>query len=270
MKKIVPFSKEIPFKTRIAEVTDIEVTHSLKVGNNNEITGSFLVDGTYKIMDGSINQEEFSYDLPFTVDVNDNYDLSEAVIKINDFYFEIINEEILKINIELEISNVKEREVVVERCYDDEDDEIDFDDFDDITEIDIEDIIEDSPVMPLSSSQNIVDNNSNNNANNNSNNTLDSEILDEFKDDIVPLEVKRPASVKINDNNESKTNITDMFSNINKEDTYKSYYVYVIRENDTLDTILAKYKITKEDLEMYNDLNDLKIGRKLIIPCGNE
>lgn len=268
MKKIVPFSKEILFKTRISEVTDIEVTHSLKVNDNNEITGSFLVDGTYKIMDGSINQEEFNYDLPFTVDVNDNYDLSEAVIKINDFYFEIINEEILKINIELEISNVKERELIVERCYDEEEDDIDFDGFDEISDIEIDDLAE----VLEDNSKPVINNTLNQQVNKITN--LDSEILDEFKDDIVPLEVKRPSKVKINDNNtyneNNSNNITDMFSNINKEDTYKSYYVYVIRESDTLDTILTKYKITKEDLEMYNDLNDLKIGKKLIIPCSNE
>ena len=257
MKKIVPFSKEIPFKTRIAEVTDIEVTHCLKI-DNNEVNGSFLVDGTYKITDESINQEEFSYDLPFTVDVADNYDLNEAIIKINDFYFEIINEEILKINVELEINNVKEREVIPVRCYDEED-EIDFDDFDEIDDIDdLDDIFEDKQIQ-----KEVVET-----PKINQNNKLNSEILDEFKDDIVKPE-KRPDNVKINDNN-NKTNITDMFNNINQEDSYKSYYVYVIRENDTLDTILNKYKITKEDLEMYNDLNDLKIGKKLIIPCSNE
>ena len=267
MKKIVPFSKEIPFKTRIAEVTDIEVTHSLKVDENNEITGSFLVDGTYKIMDESINHEEFSYDLPFTVDVNDTYDLNEAVIKINDFYFEIINEEILKINIELEINNVKEREIIPVRCYDEEDEieGTDLDEFDDIDEIDFDefDDIEEDEIIPINKTISTPKINKNN---------LKSEILDEFNDDIVKLETKRPNNIKINDNNNynNKSNITNMFNNINKEDTYKSYYVYVIRENDTLDTILNKYKINKDDLEMYNELNDLKIGKKLIIPCSNE
>lgn len=261
MKKIVPFSKEIPFKTTLAEVTDIEVTHSLKVSGNNEITGSFLVDGTYKIMNESVNQEEFSFDLPFTVDVADNYDLSEAVIKINDFYFEIINEEILKINIELEINNVKERELIPVRCYDEEEiDEVDFDDFDDIDEIEFDDFDEiNEEVKPINQTISTPKINKN-----------DAQILDEFKDDLVKLETKRPNNVKINDNSSNKNNITDMFNNINKEDSYKSYYVYVIREGDTLDSILNKYKITKEDLEMYNDLNDLKIGKKLIIPCSNE
>lgn len=219
MKKIIPFTKELTFKTRIEEITDIEVVHNLKVYDDNNIKGSFLIDGSYKITDESINEEEFSYELPFTVEVNDSYDLSDITIKINDFYFEIINEEILKVNIELELSNVKEREIIEQRCYDEEIEEKKY----------------------------------------------DSEILDEFTDIIEPLDIE-----PTNFNNSSNNKITDMFSNINSEDSYKSYYVYIIRENDTLDSILTKYKITKEELEMYNDIKELKVNMKLIIPSSNE
>ena len=33
MKKIVPFKKDINFKTNIAEITSISLEHTLKVGN---------------------------------------------------------------------------------------------------------------------------------------------------------------------------------------------------------------------------------------------
>jgi len=219
MKKIIPFSKEIPFKTNISEITDIEVTHTLKVDDDNEINGSFLVDGTYKITDASLLEENFNYDLPFTVEVDDKYDLSEVVIKINDFYFEILNEDTLKINIELEINGVKEKEKTEKledveipdiRCFDEEDSE--------------------------------------------------SEILDEFTDIVVP----------VNKDIDSSTDITDIFTNINNEDSYRSYYVYKVTEMDTIDSIINKYKVTKDDLSMYNNLNDIKTGSKIIIPCSNE
>ena len=32
---------------------------------------------------------------------------------------------------------------------------------------------------------------------------------------------------------------------------------------------MDKYKVTRELLQNYNDLNDIKIGSKLIIPCAN-
>jgi len=42
--------------------------------------------------------------------------------------------------------------------------------------------------------------------------------------------------------------------------------VYIVREGDTIDSIMSKYKITRDLLNEYNDLNELKLGDKLIIP----
>ena len=53
MKKTVPFTKQIHFKTMIAEITNIEVTHNLEVKENNNIEGDILVDGLYKIHEAS-------------------------------------------------------------------------------------------------------------------------------------------------------------------------------------------------------------------------
>ena len=47
---------------------------------------------------------------------------------------------------------------------------------------------------------------------------------------------------------------------------YMTYRVYIVRENDTIDTICEKYEIGKEELSKYNVLNNINIGDKLIIP----
>lgn len=52
-----------------------------------------------------------------------------------------------------------------------------------------------------------------------------------------------------------------------KEDNYRSYTVYIVREGDTLEEIISKYETTKEILLDYNDLTEIKIGDKIIIPC---
>ena len=52
-----------------------------------------------------------------------------------------------------------------------------------------------------------------------------------------------------------------------KEDNYRSYTVYIVREGDTLEEIITKYETTKEILLDYNDLTEIKIGDKIIIPC---
>ena len=54
----------------------------------------------------------------------------------------------------------------------------------------------------------------------------------------------------------------------NKE--YCIYRVYVMNENDTLEYVLNKYQVTREDLLPFNDLDKLQIGTKLIIPSIDE
>ena len=57
---------------------------------------------------------------------------------------------------------------------------------------------------------------------------------------------------------------------LEKEETYMTYSVYLVRENDTIDKICEKYNVTKQDLEDYNDINSVTPGIKLIIPNLNE
>ena len=66
---------------------------------------------------------------------------------------------------------------------------------------------------------------------------------------------------------ESTDNSESLFTNLDKsKETYKTYRVYILRENDTLDYVLNKYNVSREALEEYNELNDIHIGSKLIIP----
>lgn len=53
-------------------------------------------------------------------------------------------------------------------------------------------------------------------------------------------------------------------------ETYRSYSIYIVREDDSLDEIMKKYNVKKENLEEYNNLSEVKKGTKLIIPCNNE
>jgi len=51
---------------------------------------------------------------------------------------------------------------------------------------------------------------------------------------------------------------------------YSIYRVYTMKEEDTIDSILDKYKVSKEILSDYNDLDNLKVGSKIIIPSVDE
>lgn len=50
---------------------------------------------------------------------------------------------------------------------------------------------------------------------------------------------------------------------------YVTYKVYIVKENDTIETILNKYKKTKEDIEKYNNIETINIGDKIIIPTND-
>lgn len=252
MKKMVPFTKQIHFKTMIAEVTDIEVTHNLEIKEDNTIEGDILVDGRYKIHEASQLEEKFHYNLPFTIEVDSKYDISKASIAISDFYFEIINEEDLKINVELEIYDVDEKKVEVGTREEIEPIPIEVDEQPKKIEIpSIDEIEEDIK-------EEVVDTNKNNT-------TLDSEKIN-FK--ITDANINTNTSTS-NTTNTNK-NYNTIFDTISGDETFVTYYVYIVRETDTIETILDKYHVTREDLSLYNNLDDIKIGTKVIVPCHNE
>lgn len=61
--------------------------------------------------------------------------------------------------------------------------------------------------------------------------------------------------------------VGSLFSSFKDSDeTFATYSVYIFRANDTIEMIMDKYQITKEELESYNDLSSLTIGSKVIIP----
>lgn len=270
MKKVIPFSKTIHFKTMIQEITDIEVKHTLKVTEDETIEGDILVEGSYKMTEASQLEETFQYTLPFTIEVDDKYDITNADINIHDFYFEIINEEDLKINVELEISKVEEKVIdaeiepldsIVLNEVEKKVEEIqELEEENDREEEEVvADFMESNEEHEESKVEKIVESTK--------------EVMKEeketptvavFKEEPVEevKKVEEVASV-----NEA---VPSIFSSINQEETFVTYYVYIVREGDTVDSILDKYKTNRELVSLYNDLSDVKVGSKIIIPCSNE
>ena len=216
MKKIVPFKKDIMVEN-LYEVTSISLEHTLK-NIENKIEGEFYVSGNYRITETSINTEEFNYNLPFQIEIDTKYDIKDLEIDIDDFYYEIIDNKILSINIDVLLNNLEE----IER------EEIIMENIKELNCIDKEEI------KPTKQEREIDENSIN---------------IDDI--DVV--------------NNNEISNIKSIFNNLDV-DTYSTYKVYIVRENDTIETILEKYNIKKEEIEAYNDLSLLKIGDKIIIP----
>lgn len=244
MRKTIPFKKEILFKTKLKEITSISLEHDYKI-DDDLISGEFLVSGDYKMTASSINREEFSYKIPFEIALDSRYDSKTINLDIENFYYEIINEEILKVNID----------VFVEGEYQKEEPVIP--------------IVE--PPLPVSKPKReeiiipeLKELATNEDRTYNEENILENNITIEPRNENQNLS-ELPSSQSIS--NQTKVNI---FDNISMEETYSTYHVYIIKEGDTLETVLTKYNVSKEELENYNDLSNIMPYDKIIIPSYNE
>lgn len=103
-------------------------------------------------------------------------------------------------------------------------------------------------------------------------------LLDRLEEKIVEkkeVEVLNREVVEIEENpkvelEDSRDNVSDIFSNLDSDQAYRTYKVYIVRENDTIEQILEQFKVTKEELENYNDLSSITVGLKLIIPANKD
>ncbi|MBR3199380.1 MAG: LysM peptidoglycan-binding domain-containing protein [Bacilli bacterium] len=110
MEKIISFKKNIPFKTNIYEITSVSLEHTLSLKEENLIIGNFIISGTYKITSSSLNLDEFNFEVPLEINIDKKYETKDITIDINDFYYELINNKELLVNIEVIIENLEEKE----------------------------------------------------------------------------------------------------------------------------------------------------------------
>lgn len=92
-------------------------------------------------------------------------------------------------------------------------------------------------------------------------------INDDNKEEREELDEEKKLSVDLDNDSESDCIDNNTFFNIDSsKETYGTFIVYIIRQNETINSILEKYNTTIEEIEKYNDIKDLSIGTKLIIP----
>ena len=103
MNITIPFSKEILFKSKIAEITSISLEHDVSI-NEKELLGDFIVSGDYKNLDVNVDTNPFSHIVPFSVELDSDIDLETLKYEIEDFSYEIKDEDILLVNILFHVS----------------------------------------------------------------------------------------------------------------------------------------------------------------------
>ena len=104
---------------------------------------------------------------------------------------------------------------------------------------------------------------------------MESEIEIPHKDieeKIVKEEKKIENDVNILNKNEEKVEKDNsLFFNFkDDDDQYGTFIVYIVRQNETINSIIEKYHTTIEEIEQYNDIKDIQSGTKLIIPAHND
>ena len=252
MKQIIPFKKELPFKTKVSDITSISLERKIEILDSGIITGTFYITGDYKMNEGSINREKFSFDLPFDITLDPRYDVNSVKADIEDFYYDIINEDTLKVNIDLYI----EAEYLPDTSLDNniltEEDKSD----NEMNDVQKEDEHAEEDRNKLKSD------------------SKNDENIEIEKDKEVTFEKIKNDDATMNDSDIERNDVddfaNDLFSNLDNTETYTTYYVYIVKEEDTIDKIISLYGVTKEDIENYNDITSIKPGDKVIIPKTSE
>lgn len=259
MKKIIPFEKELLFKTSVNEITAISLEHNLDLSSEDTISGNFIITGEYKITEASIQKESFTFELPFDIALGTRLNTKECVIDIDDFNYKLKDSNTLYVKIDLYIEG--EEEPLEERVEPpQEETTLELPDREVPVEEDIKEVVADQPEEPrtvnivkdlpkMASEVNIMSN----------------------KADIEPEDTTVNNNVNTNtntnNNKEENTNtLSSIFNDLSDNETYATYLVYIVKEDDTIDKIIEKYGVDKDKLELYNNLSEIKPGDKLIIP----
>lgn len=232
MSEKIPFKKDIIFKTIIGEITDITLNHDYLV-KTDVVEGVFYLSGKYKMTEASVIEEEFFYNIPFSIAISDRIDKNTINLTLDSFDYKFSKDVLtLNLNLNMEFDNGPEE------------------------------------VMNYEIGE------KNNNMNDERKEKMNDEIETDFQDDITINQNKIEDNILddvniVNEENiitsKETNNILDFTKN-NIGDNYITYKVAMMREENSLENILTKYNVTIEDLKTLNNIENIKIGDKIIIP----
>lgn len=248
MKQIISFEKEIAFKTMIGEVTSISLEHTLSFQGPSTISGDMIVSGTYKMTEASTLEEDFQYAIPVDIMLTKDLEEDNRSITIHNFTYDIRNEDTLHLYIDVlvkgrEVIELEEAEEEVIEPVREEQPKIDEEQVEDTTN-DNKELLTD---IEVEESQKVIDN-----------------IINTDKKEEPVIKNDTQEEVKTTTDTKVMNSIFSAFANT--EETYTTYSVYLLRENDSIENIIENYGVTREELSYYNDLDNLNVGSKIIIP----
>lgn len=193
---------------------------------DDTIEGYFDVTGSYKVTMSSVETESFMFTIPFTIALSSLIDKDTIDLKLSDFNYSV-EKDVLHLKMFLDM---------------------------DYQEIEIKEDIEDNEEI-----DNMI------------NDLMDKESItnikspSEFHNEVMldnVIDSKEEVSTK---EKVSEKNFNTIFNEV-KESNFSKYKVYIMRSEDTLESILVKYNVTMDEIKEYNDIDNINIGSKIVIP----
>ncbi len=249
----IPFESEIVFKTNISEITKMSLEHDYNV-NDGVVLGNFYVSGEYKTHEVSINKEPFKYTLPFTVELREDIIKDTLEFNVEDFSYDIINDNTLKVNIEYSLNADvrKEDDEVFERVDESElADEMNY----------IDEFLEKVDNEYATDNEKTRDEKV--------------EIKEEVKEE-AKEEVKEDTNATNEEKNEEEERIskeeekTIMETIKDSDDTFVTYHVHIVKESETIESICSMYNVSSALVNEYNTIDTINVGDKILIPKADE
>lgn len=193
---------------------------------DDTIEGYFDVTGSYKVTMSSVETEDFMFTIPFTIALSSLIDKDTIDLKLSDFNYSV-EKDVLHLKMFLDMDYQE-----IEIKEDTKDNE------------EIDNMIND-----------LMDKES----------TTDIKSPSEFHNEVMldnVLDSKEEVSTK---EKVSEKNFNTIFNEV-KESNFSKYKVYIMRSEDTLESILVKYNVTMDEIKEYNDIDNINIGSKIVIP----
>ncbi len=193
---------------------------------DDTIEGYFDVTGSYKVTMSSVETEDFMFTIPFTIALSSLIDKDTIDLKLSDFNYSV-EKDVLHLKMFLDMDYQE-----IEIKEDTEDNE------------EIDNMIND-----------LIDKDS----------TTDIKSPSEFHNEVMldnVIDSKEEVSTK---EKVSEKNFNTIFNEV-KESNFSKYKVYIMRSEDTLESILVKYNVTMDEIKEYNDIDNINIGSKIVIP----
>ena len=256
MKENKHIEKELLFKNNIKDITSISLDSDYKI-EDNILVGNFIIDGEYKIHELSINKEKFNFKIPFDYKLERNVNKDTIDLQITNFTYDYKKDELI-VNIDYSIKG----------------------DIDDVIEFDSKELLDDylrdkevdviserveeikDEVKSVQNTKKIEENSVENNES-----TINDDIkINPTKKEEEPIKSELDQEIIRVELDKKNIDISDVVNKVNNEDNFVTYKIYTIKENETIESIVMKYHTTIDDLKEYNDINNLNIGDKIIIP----